>query len=135
MSLPRSPVGAPRRISRTRLRTLFRITADPRPLPVEMANRSWSSRLGRVRMVTNRWLRLRPLAPRAAKSARARSMWSRPTPMCRERPSDRELPAALRAAGGEHAPSTLRLHPGTEPVLLGAVALLGLIRLLGHRWA
>ena len=44
-----------------------------------------------------------------------------------------ELLAALCAACREHAAATLGLHAGAEAVLLGAMALLGLIRLLGHR--
>ena len=45
---------------------------------------------------------------------------------------DGQLLTALAAAGGEHAPATLRPHPRAEAVLLGAMALLGLVGLLGH---
>jgi hypothetical protein len=50
-------------------------------------------------------------------------------------PSGRQLPAALGASGRQNLAAALRLHPGAEAMLLGAMSLLGLIRLLGHRWA
>ena len=36
---------------------------------------------------------------------------------------------------GQHLAATLGLHAGAEAMLLGAMSLLGLIRLLRHRWA
>ena len=50
------------------------------------------------------------------------------------RRSGGELPAATCAPCGEHLAAALRLHARTEAVLLGAVALLGLVGSLGH-WA
>jgi len=64
------------------------------------------------------------------KSSLRRSVGTAP---CRVfRPSDGELLAATRAPGSEHLAATLALHALAKTVLLGAVALLGLVRLLCH---
>jgi hypothetical protein len=47
--------------------------------------------------------------------------------------SDRELLAAVRAAGGQNPASPGGLHPGTEAVFLGAMPLLGLVGLFHRR--
>lgn len=125
-----------RRISRTRRRTRFRTTADPIVRPVEMANRSRDRPLARLRTEHHRWCRVRPPRWRASRSRFVRSISNRrPGATASRAPSGGELPPALGTPGREHASTTLGLHACAEPVLLGTMSLLGLIRLLRHGWA
>ena len=112
---------------RTRLRT-----PRHRPgVPVEMPNRSWPSSLRMDADGDGAVATAPPPAWSAAKSRGERSIsrthahWGRAL--------DGELLATPGAPGGKHLAATLGLHPGAEAVLLGAMALLGLKGLLGHR--
>ena len=69
-----------------------------------------------------------PGLPRSPAGGRA----SRAAAEGRARSSDRQAFATACPACGQDAASARRLHPGAEAVLLGAVALLGLVGLL-HR--
>ena len=65
-----------------------------------------------------------------AKSSRERSVGTALPRVCRA--SDGELLATTCAPRSEHVAAALTPHALAEPVLLGAMALLGLVRLLGH---
>jgi hypothetical protein len=65
-----------------------------------------------------------------AKSSRERSVDTAPLPVCRT--SDGELRATTCAPRGEHPATGLGLHALAKAVLPGAMALLGLVRLLCH---
>ena len=132
-----SPVWpSARRISRRRRRTRLRTTAPPtrsagrdaepvlvKPVPADAH--------GHQRVAT--CCVHAPGAPRS-RAAIAASRGSHPRASGRIASGGAASCGPLRAAG-EHLAATLGLHPGAEAVLLGAMALLGLKRLLGHRWA
>jgi hypothetical protein len=109
----------------------LRTTALPSRRPVEMPTRSWSRPLGTKRTTISRPERVRPWDPMRSKSRRERRAGTAPG---RGRRSGGELSAATCAPSGEHPAAALRLHARTEAVLLGAMALLRLVRSLGH-WA